>query len=74
MKEYVAAEEMFPGNEEMKYWYAVTLVNNEKRKEALPIFKEVFSKNKNWKLLTPRLIDAGLLKVSEEELKEILDL
>lgn len=74
MKEYVAAEEMFPDNEEMKYWHAVTLVNNEKLKEALPIFKEVFAKNKNWKILTPRLIDAGLLKVSEKELKEILKL
>ena len=72
MKEYMAAEEMFPDNEEMKYWHAVTLVNNEGLKEALPLFKEVFAKNENWKILTPRLIDVGLLKVSEEDLKKIL--
>ncbi|MGB1241253.1 MAG: DUF1028 domain-containing protein [Chitinophagales bacterium] len=72
MKEYMAAEEMFPENEEMKYWHAVTLVNNDGLKEALPIFKEVFAKNENWKTLTPRLIDSGLLKVSEEDLKKIL--
>jgi len=72
MKEYMAAEEMFPENEEMKYWHAVTLVNNEGLKEALPLFKEVFAKNENWKILTPRLIDSGLLKVSEEDLKKIL--
>ncbi len=72
MKEYMSAEEMFPDNEEMKYWHAVTLVNNDRLKEALPIFKEVFAKNENWKILTPRLIDSGLLMVLEEELKEIL--
>ncbi|MEZ4884333.1 MAG: DUF1028 domain-containing protein [Chitinophagales bacterium] len=72
MKEYVAAEEMFPENEEMKFWHAVTLVNNDRLKEALPIFKEVFTKNENWKVLTPRLIDSDLLKVSEEDLKKIL--
>lgn len=72
MKEYMAAEDMFPDNAEMKYWHAVTLVNNERLKEALPIFKEVFAKNENWKILTPRLIEVGLLKVSEKELEEIL--
>src|SRR3989304_4933341 len=28
MQEYSLAEDMFPENEEMKYWHAVTLVNN----------------------------------------------
>jgi len=72
MKEYMAAEEMFPDNEEMKYWHAVTLVNNGDLENALPIFKEVFTKNKNWKTLTPRLLPTGLLKVNEEQLEEIL--
>jgi hypothetical protein len=72
MKEYSAAEEMFPDNEEMKYWHAVTLVNNNSLESALPLFKDVFMKNENWKTLTPRLVPIGLLNVSDEQLKKIL--
>ena len=72
MQEYSAAEKMFPGNEEMKYWHAVTLANNGKVKEAIPLFTKVFSKNQNWKILTPRIRKVGLLNVSDVELKQIL--
>ncbi len=72
MQEYSAAEEMFPENEEMKYWHAVTLVNNGDLDNALPLFKEVFSKNTDWKILTPRLVPIGLLLTSEENLGKIL--
>ena len=72
MQEYSAAEKMFPENEEMKYWHAVTLANNGKVKEAIPLFTKVFSKNQNWKILTPRIRKVGLLKVSDIELKQIL--
>jgi len=72
MAEYSAAEAMFPDNLEMKYWHAVTLVNNGGLEEALPMFKEVFSKDENWRTMTPRLIDNGLLVVTENELKTII--
>ena len=72
MKEYSAAEDMFPDNEEMKYWHAVTLVNNNRLEEALPLFAKVFEKNDNWKILTPRLIPVDLLKVNDKQLKKIL--
>jgi len=72
MKEYSTAEEMFPDNEEMKFWHATSLVNIGKLEEALPIFKEVFSKNGNYKILVPRLVPIGQLKVNDEELKKIL--
>ena len=49
-----------------------TLVNNDDLENALPIFKEVFTKNENWKTLTPRLLPTGLLKVNEEQLEKIL--
>lgn len=68
-KEYSAAEEMFPENLEMKYWHAITLVNNGKFEDALPMLKEVFSKDTNWKTLTERLPKSGLLK--EEDLRKI---
>lgn len=72
MKEYSSAEKMFPENEEMKFWHATTLVNNGDLEGSLPLFKEVFSKNQNWKILTPRLVPIGLLNVNNEELKKIL--
>ena len=72
MVEYNAASEMFPDNEEMKFWTAVTLANVGRLDDALPLFKEVFSKNENWRVLTPRLIDNQLLTVSEADLEKIL--
>ena len=39
---------------------------------SLPIFKQVFEMNKNWKILTPRLVPVGLLNVSDDELESIL--
>lgn len=74
MKEYSTAEEMFPDNEEMKYWHAVTLVNIGKLDDAIPLFKEVFDKNKNWITLTPRLVKSKLLNVDENSLNKILNI
>jgi uncharacterized Ntn-hydrolase superfamily protein len=74
LKEYGAAEKMFPDNLEMKYWKAVALANNDRLTEAIPIFKYVFSRDKNWKELTRRLPDSEMLTVSKENLEKILDL
>ncbi|MEO8513606.1 MAG: DUF1028 domain-containing protein [Ignavibacteria bacterium] len=73
MTEYNSAMEMFPDNLEMKYWTAVTLANNGRLSEALPLFKFVFAGDKNWKELTPRLPKSGLLIVSEDDLKKIMN-
>jgi len=72
MREYSAAEKMFPENLEMKFWHAVTLAGTGKVDESLPLFKEVFMKDENWRTLTPRLVPVGLLTVSEEDLKKII--
>jgi uncharacterized Ntn-hydrolase superfamily protein len=72
MKEYSSAEEMFPENLEMKYWHAVTLANIGKIDDALSLFREVFSADENWRILTERLPKVKLLTVSEEQLNKIL--
>lgn len=74
MKEYSTAEEMFPDNLEMKFWHAVTLVNNNKLNESIPLFKDVFSKDINWKTLFMRLPKAGLITAGEKEIEQILNL
>ena len=74
LEEYSAAEKMFPDNLEMKYWKAVTLSNNDRLEEALPIFKEVFSKDENWRELTRRLPASDLLTIPESDIELILGL
>lgn len=72
MDEYNAAMQMFPENLEMKYWTAVSIANTGEVEKALPMFKEIFLLDKNWKELTKRLPPVGLLSVSDEILKNIL--
>lgn len=72
MREYGLAEKMFPENEEMRFWHAVTLVNNGRTKEALSLFGDVFAKDRNWVTLTPRLVKVGLLNVDQQGLDRIL--
>jgi uncharacterized Ntn-hydrolase superfamily protein len=74
LKEYGSAEALMPDNLEMKYWKAIALANNNRLKEALPIFKRVFDNDPNWKELTRRLTPSGLLNLTEKELESILDL
>ena len=71
LKEYGAAEQMFPENLEMKFWKAVALANNGRLEEARPIFKSVFAQNENWREMLTRLPASGLLSISEQELQEL---
>jgi uncharacterized Ntn-hydrolase superfamily protein len=61
LREYGAAAKLVPDNAEMVYWHAVALVNMNRVDESLPLFKKVFSIDKNWLTLTPRLSKVGLL-------------
>ncbi len=72
LMEYGSAEKLQPENLEMKYWHAVSLVNIGKLKQALPVFREVFSGDENWRTLTPRLIAPGILKVDPAGLDQIM--
>jgi len=72
LMEYSAAENLMPNNLEMKYWHAVSLANLGKIEDALPLFKYIFEKDENWKIMTPRLVPVGLLTVTEKDLKKIL--
>lgn len=71
--QYGKAEELFPENLEMKFWKAVALANSGRIEEALPVFKSVFEADDNWRTMTKRLPQSGLLNVSDEELEQIVD-
>lgn len=72
MDEYSSAMKMFPDNLEMKYWTAITLANNTDIKQASTMLQSIYKADPNWRELTRRLPKAGLLQVSEKDLKELL--
>jgi hypothetical protein len=74
LKEYSAAQKMFPENLEMKFWTAVSLADNDKFSEAISLFSEIFRKDNNWRILLERLPLSGLLNIEKDELDQILNL
>jgi uncharacterized Ntn-hydrolase superfamily protein len=72
LREYSAAEKLVPDNAEMIYWHAVALVNMGRVDESLPLFRKVFSMDKNWATLTPRLPASGLLPNDLKLIERIL--
>lgn len=70
---YGKAETLFPDNLEMKYWKAVALANSGRFDEAIPIFKAIFKKDDNWRILTVRLPASGLLDIPNDQLEKIIN-
>lgn len=71
-EEYGRAAELAPGNPEIRYWQAVSLVSAGQLQKALPIFKAVFAEDENWKTLTPRLVASDLLPSDTAILHQIM--
>ena len=71
LREYAAAQAMFPDNLEMKFWHAVALANMGRLKESYPLFKTVFRQDQNWRTLLPRMPASGLIE--EKAVKRILE-
>jgi uncharacterized Ntn-hydrolase superfamily protein len=61
LEEYGAAARLAPDNLELVYWHAIALVNMHRIDDALPLFRWVFARDRNWVTLTPRLAEAELL-------------
>ncbi|GAA4007171.1 hypothetical protein GCM10022408_18840 [Hymenobacter fastidiosus] len=74
IREYEAAEKMFPQNLEMQYWHAIALANKQQLPAALALLGPIFRQEPNWRTLTGRLPKVGLLTVSPAELNQILTL
>ena len=71
LAEYGRAQALFPENLEMKFWYAVSLVNAGRVDESLPVFRAIFSQDAHWRELVLRLNNAGLLEADRQVLKRI---
>jgi uncharacterized Ntn-hydrolase superfamily protein len=72
--EYRAAAKMAPEIEELPFWHAVTLADLGRVDEAIPLFRNVFARNRDWATLLPRLPKAGLLRDDPEMIRRILAL
>lgn len=72
LREYGAAESMFPENLEMKFWHAISLVNMGRVEESFPLFRVIFMKDRNWAALVPRLPKVDQLKADQKTIDRIL--
>lgn len=68
LEAYSNAEELLKGNIEVTYWKAIALWNADEKVKAIPILKEVFKKDENWKTLTYRLLDSEIINSTISEL------
>jgi uncharacterized Ntn-hydrolase superfamily protein len=56
------AEELAPGNEEIRFWVGITLLGSEQSmSEGMEIVREIFSRNQNWKAVTRSLLEKSYL-------------
>lgn len=72
MEAYGAAMKMFPENLEMKYWTAVALASGGETDKAAAMLREVYAKDPNWRELTRRLPDAGILNIPAQEFEKLV--
>jgi uncharacterized Ntn-hydrolase superfamily protein len=72
MEAYSKSAELAPGNAEILFWQAATMVSAGEEDMAMPIFKNVFEMDENWRILVPRLVDSGLLPDDPDLLERIL--
>jgi uncharacterized Ntn-hydrolase superfamily protein len=72
LREYSAAQELFPDNVEMKFWTAISLANAGRVEESLPMFQTVFVQDMNWVTLVSRLPASGVLPDDQALIARIL--
>ncbi len=72
LQAYEAAAGLAPQIVELPFWNAVSLADTGKMTDALPIFKDVFTREPIWAELLTRLVPAGLIKDDPEMIAAIL--
>ena len=74
MSAYLSASRLAPTNMEIVFWQATALWKLGREKEATPLFRKVFAKERKWVALVPRLVPAGLLSDDPAAIKRIQNL
>ena len=68
---YREAEVRFPENEEMVFWHAVAMVNNQRVSEGARLLTQVFRRNRQYIELAMRISALGLLKMDRSTIEDL---
>jgi uncharacterized Ntn-hydrolase superfamily protein len=71
LEEYGRAQALLPASLEMKFWYAVSLLNAGRTAAAMPVLEKIIAAEPAWRELLRRLVAAQLLEVDEPVLARI---
>lgn len=71
LRAYSEAARLAPGNDELLFWQAATLWKLGREKEAAPLFRKVFARDRRWVELAPRLVPAELLPNDPKSIQRI---
>jgi uncharacterized Ntn-hydrolase superfamily protein len=71
MKAYEQAAALAPEVVELQFWAALTMYTNGREAEALKLFREVFSRDRLWVDLIPRLAKVGLFPDDPKKIDEV---
>ena len=72
LKAYEEAAKLAPQVVELQFWAAVSMYTNDRKPEALKLFREVFRKERFWADLIPRLAKAGLFPNDPKQIDEVV--
>jgi len=71
MKAYEEAYKLAPEVVELKFWAALSMYTNGRESDAMPLFREVFSRERLWSDLIPRLAKVGLFPDDPKKIEEV---
>jgi uncharacterized Ntn-hydrolase superfamily protein len=71
MKAYEEAAKLAPEVVELQFWAALTMYTNGREAEGLKAFREVFSRERLWVDLIPRLAKVGLFPDDPKKIDEV---
>jgi tetratricopeptide (TPR) repeat protein len=70
---YRGASELAPEMDEIPFWHAVTLADSGQVDESIPIFRQVFARNRDWATLLQRLPPVGMVKFGPDTVQKIIE-
>jgi len=68
------ALELAPDNDELQFWAALSMYTNGREAEARPIFTRVFTRERRWAELLPRLAKVGLFPDDKAKIDDVVAL
>ena len=71
MRAYEESAKLAPEVVELQFWAALTMYTNGREGEALKLFREVFSRERLWVDLIPRLAKVGLFPDDPKKIEEV---